>query len=239
MISVRRLSLAAIASVLVAGILTQACTSIPAPAERPDGDAATGLDGLDGGSDAVADGASRCRGGGWRSLRGVGFLLDGDKPGTRTLVASGTFTEGDAGTVVYQVLVTGVPDQLVGRAPVELGSGPNADIRTCAFCALASGSCIQVSPEVASCEGSYQAIAGQARVITFPATDGGVFWVEVGNVVLARVKRRGDFTVSETDPNDCIELDRLTLEGLVQVVPRPCPTGFDFFCHVADTASQR
>ena len=214
------------------------CSSIPDPAPRVV-DGATESDAGEAGDARVAFDASGCPIRGVRTLRGYGFLLSGDKPGTQLLAAGGSFTEGDAGPVIYQIYVTGVPGALVGRAPVDLASPANADLGTCQYCGVASGGCTQVGPDAVSCENAYQAIAGEARAITIPTMDGGTFWVEAADLLLVKVTKRDGFHIVETDPTDCIALDRLTLEGTALQLTRPCSPAYEDYCKIADTASQR
>ena len=189
---------------------------------------------------AAGDGAfPGCRGGGWRSLRGFGVLITGNAGGTQVLAGSGVFTEGDAGPIVYQVIVTGRGDEIAGKPPVDLASAANASLAICRYCALARGQCVQVTQDAISCESQYQAVAGHARTVTAATQDGGTYWIDVGDVVLVRVIRREGFEIAETDPTDCIALDRLTLQGQVVQVERPCPAAYDNFCQIADTVSQR
>lgn len=235
----RTASLLLLAAAFGAGVVL-ACTSIPEPATRSQ-DAAPADGGLEAG-DAASDGDGAftgCRGGGWRSLRGYGVLITGNAGGTQVLAGSGVFTEGDAGPIVYEVIVTGRADQLAGKPPVDLASPANASLATCAYCTLALGQCVQTTNDAISCESQYQAVAGQARTVTAATQDGGAYWIDVGNVVLVRVLRREGFAAAEVDPTDCIALDRLTLQGQVVQIERPCPTAYDTYCQIADTASQR
>ncbi len=223
---------------LAGAAVVLACTSIPEPASRPP-DAAS-ADGGDEAGDAARDSAvTGCRGGGWRSLRGFGVLITGNAGGTQLLAGTGVFTEGDAGPIVYQVIVTGRGDQIAGKTPVDLASAANASLATCQYCAVAQGQCVQITQDAISCESQYQAVAGRARTVTAATEDGGTYWIDVGDVALVRVIRREGFEAAETDPTDCIALDRLTLQGQVVQVERPCPAAYDNLCQIADTASQR
>jgi len=236
----RRIVTALIAGGLCAAALVTACATVDAPAGRPADLDASRRD-AEAASDQLAPDSAfaHCRGGGWRALSGTGILVSGDAPGTQMLAAAGGWTEGDAGLVLYQVLVTGAPKEIVGRPPVDLASDANANLATCQYCGLASTGCKAISATVAGCEGEYQAIAGEARTVSMPTTDGGAYWVEVADLVLARVVRRQGFEAAEVDRNDCIALDRLTLQGAATIITRPCPVGFELYCRVADTASQR
>jgi len=151
------------------------------------------------------------------------------------LAGTGAFIEGDAGPILYEVIVTGRGDQLAGKAPVDLGRS----LTTCQYCARAFGQCVQVTTDSISCESQYQAVAGQARTVIAATQDGGTYWIDVGNVVLVKVLRRDGFEVLETDPTDCIALDRLTLQGEVVQIERPCSPAYETYCRIADTAAQR
>lgn len=214
-----------------------ACTSIPEPAGRvldgaPPSDASLAA------SDAGAD-ASRCRGGGWRSLIGPGVLLATDTAGVEVLAGSGVYTEGDAGPVIYNIIATGRADQLAGKPPVDLATPKNKDLATCQYCGLVLGGCVQVTKDAISCETQYQAVSGQARTVLATTQDGGAYSLEVANVELVKVLRRDGFKIEETDPTDCIFLDRLTLQGTVIQIERPCSPAYDLYCQIADTAAQR
>lgn len=240
MMRVRRIVIAAVVGGLCATGLVTACATVDAPAGRPDDRDGSGADAEAASDHRAPDSAfAHCRGGGWRALFGTGLLLSGDAPGTQVLAAAGGWNEGDAGLVLYQVLVTGAPKDLVGRPPVDLASDANANLATCQYCGLAGSGCKAVSATVAGCEREYQAISGEARTVSMPTTDGGVYWVEVADLVLARVVRREGFEAVSVDGNDCIALDRLILEGTATIIKRPCPVGFELYCRVADTASQR
>lgn len=218
-----------------AGVVV-ACTAIPEPAERAEraGDAAPADAGPDAGDANSEVSLTGCRGGGWRSLRGPGILILGNAGGAAVLVGTGAFIEGDAGPILYEVIVSGRGDQLAGKPPVDLGSPKNASLASCQYCARAFGRCVQVTNDSISCE-----VAGQARTVTAPTKDGGTYWIDVGNVVLVKVLRRDGFEVLETDPTDCIALDRLTLQGEVVQIERPCSPAYDTYCRIADTAAQR
>lgn len=212
-----------------------ACSSIPAPAERLV-DAAVEADSDGGQADAAW---AHCRGGGYRASRGGGVLLEGDDPEKRVLSVAGVYDEVDAGQTIYQLYVTDARRSLVGKPPADLTAPENSDLATCRYCAVASGDCQKVNDVNVRCEKSYQAVAGEARVIVEPEKDGGAFWADVGNVVFAKVTRRVGLTAVEFDTTDCIALSRITFQGTVTTVGRPCPPEYGAPCQIADTASKR
>lgn len=211
-----------------------ACTTIAEPVPRPAEIAPEERPLPD-----ASDSSSRCRGGGWRSMNGAGFQLSGNVEGTHLLTGSGVSTEADAGPVIFQVAVIGRPDELIGREPVDLASFVNASFATCRYCAFASGECTQVSETAVSCEADYRAVSGTARAVLLPTEAGATYWIELGDVVFARVVRGPGFSTESTDLDDCFAFDRMMFQGAVTPLERPCDPATEIYCAFADTADKR
>jgi hypothetical protein len=228
-------------SVIAAASLGVACAEIPAPTPRPDVDPAPADAAV--GDDAGADaGAPRaCVKRGWRTLSNLAPLVEGDAPGTLALIANGNFEERDdagAGRFIYQMALVGRAEGFPDRAPVELGTGPNASPDTCAYCGSAFSGCRQVSADAITCADEYTAVAGRARTVQMATEHAAPYWVEVADLVLARVHRDSSGT-RHVDETDCVVLDRLILQGSAHAVTRPCSPESEVYCRLADTASSR
>ncbi len=231
-----RRPLGVLLTVLVLLGSASACTTIAEPTERgaelepkPEPEAIP---------DASSS-ASHCRGGGWRTMHGAGFVLSGNVDGTHLLTGSGVTVEGDAGTMILQVAIVGRLSELIGKEPVDLAAPDNASFASCQYCAFASAACTQVSDTAIRCKSDYRAVSGSARAIALPTEAGASYWIELGDVVFARVQRGPDFATKSVDLEDCYAFDRVMLQGTVTPLSRPCDPSTEIYCAFADTADQR
>jgi hypothetical protein len=228
---IRHLQCAALSMGLVA-----ACTTIDPP--RPRGDGAP----IDAGDEASEiPPYARCRRLKPQFDANLPVWLYDVGDGAETLcVSTATFTEDAARAgAVLSFCVAGDLARVAVPSVIEL-EGINADLRTCAYCTVAYADCRLSGGISTQCDGAYAVVGGRARIVRLGRTPGEAVWIDVGALEVARIVRRNGLEVLEVDSEDCLFVDSLTMQGVLERGTIPACSGIqEPVCEIAKSAASR
>jgi hypothetical protein len=109
------------------------------------------------------------------------------------------------------------------------------DPNKCAYCVDVRTSCRIADAGTETCDNAYAPLSGRVRIVRLDRAPGSPVWIDVGNLVVARVIRRDDVSF-ELERRDCLFADGLTFQG--KLVAATC-TNDTLECRIANSASSR
>jgi hypothetical protein len=215
--------------VLTVAVGLFACASIdaPAPFDKPDASADP--------NDSDASSADRC--GRFLPRR---FATDatarvyGDRTGAQAVCVSLALEVLGAGTGVVTFCVAGDLDNVTLPTTVRDVSAK----ANCAYCVEAQTGCTIGDAGPLACDNQYLPTSGRVRIVRLGREAGEEVWIDVGDLVLARVTRRDETTGTfELERVGCLFADGLTFQA--KLVAATCPGSDPIECRIASTASSR